>query len=282
MDAKLENEINEKSKEARSLIAKHRFPLSYFYTYDPLGAGDLFMQIGDIYLSQNLFLQASQEYLNAADAYKLSKDDIAKSYVAQSYNKAADVFSCKDLYVPNKAVECYILASDYYAYKGNFSLAASRRNNACDILIKESEYKCAADILQVVNEMYEKAKMPANRNINLERYLNCLLKAKKYTLAGEICMEMATEKGRESAANFYLMIAYFCFFVEGREEEKKEVVNIIEGEEKDIIISMQATTGDATFDENILKYQKICKMREEISGLIEDVKKMNAPEYNIL
>lgn len=282
MHAELQNEIDEKSKEAWSLIAKRRFPLSMFYLYDPLRAGDLFMEVGDIYLSQNCYLQASQAYLNAADAYKLSNDDVAKSYVAQTYNRAGDLFSGKDLYVPNKAVMCYVAASDYYSYRGNYSLAASRRNSACDVLIKECDYEKAAEMLQDVNKMYEKAKMPANRSINLEKYLNCLLKAKKYTLAGELCMEMATEKTRNSAANFYLMVAYFCFFVDGREEERNEVLSIIQGEEKEIVASMQQTDGNASFDDNIAKYQTICKMREEIAGLIDDVKKMSAPEYNIL
>ncbi|KAM0687110.1 hypothetical protein COBT_001655 [Conglomerata obtusa] len=278
-----EAEIKSKIEEATSLLTKKSFPLNFFHTYDPFRAGDLLMQIGDIYLAHNKHLKATQSYIQSAEAYTQSKDDIAKSYAAQSYNKAADVFSGKDLYTPQSAVDCYNSASDLYAIRGNFSLAASRKNHAADILIKELDYDQASIFLSESNELYEKAKMPANRNLILEKYFYCLIKCKKYGMAGDVALEMGSEKGRESFAYYFMMLACFCYFVEGRESEMKDVCEMIgQGEERNIVEGLMSENKSEVFDEMINKYARVSLVKEEIIDLIENVKKMTAPEFDIL
>ncbi|KAM0674996.1 hypothetical protein GVAV_001335 [Gurleya vavrai] len=278
----LQKSIDEKIKEATSINTKRPFPLNIIYTYNPFGAGDLFSEIADIYLSKNIYKEAVKFYIESASAFVTAKDEIAKSYAAQSYNKAADVYSNPNYYIPEKAVECYNRSSELFSMQGNFSLAASRKTLAAEILIKEMDYEKAADLLGDVNDLYEKAKMPANKNLMLEKYFACLIKCKKYRAAGDVALEMGSERGRESFVNYFMMLAYFCFFVDGYDKEMANVVELMGNcEEKNIVQTLQ-TRQENQFDEEMNRYIKVSKLKEEVFDLLNDVKKMIAPEFDIL
>lgn len=273
-ETSLLQELSKKKKQAVLYNTKRSFPLSMFHSYDPFLAAELFQEIADAYFSLNKYIDASIYYLNSAEAYLSCNDPGSKSYAAHVYVKLAELYNTKSFYNPEKAVEYYNNAAFYFSVSGSFSLAASKKLAVAKINNLQFDFELAATNYKEAIDLYDKAKMPANKVLLYDDYACILVKAKKYKEAGEFLLEISSEKS--FMCTFYLLMSAFCFFVVNEENETSDHLM---GEEKDVYDSMNDLK---TFEKRLNDYLSKKKFRTEYLELLDEVKTKLQPEYNIL
>lgn len=284
---KLVKEAEEMERKGNVLISKKGFPFNFFSSYDPFRAAELFSESADIYSSLNNQIKAGELHIKAAETFLLSNEFNSKSFAAHAYNKAGDIYSSKSHYSQEKAVECYTNSSLYHSASGNFSLGANRKIAAVKILKSEGDFMMAEELMGDALDLYDKAKMPSSRSVHLEEYLFFVIKNRNYKLAGEILLEMASEKTRKIYSEFYLMFAYFSYLICNVTRDcQKEMDNVYQcftnSEEKEVIDSLNSENKVAKFEETISTYFKVRDCNETFQEIIDEVKKCISPDYDIL
>lgn len=267
-------ELKRKQKLADTYNKKRSFPISIFHSYDPFLAAELYQEIADAYFSLNKYIESDIYYLKSTEAYLKCNDPGSKSYAAHVYVKLAELHNTKAYYNPSKAAIYYNEASFYFSISGSFSLAASKKLASAKLNSQQFNYEAAAEEYRESIELYDKAKMPANKVLMYDDYACVLIKAKKYKEAGDFLLEISSEKSR--MCTFYLLMSAFCFFVLNEENETCEHLM---GEEKEVYNSLNDVK---VFEKCVNDYLATKKYRSEFLELIDAVKNKLQPEHDIL
>lgn len=273
-ETKLLQELYKKEQTADLLITKRPFPFNFLQSYDPFTASELYQEIADTYFSLNKYIDSSIYYLKAAEGYLKSNDPGSKSYSAHAYAKLADLYNTKTFYNPTKAVQYYTKASFYFSITGSFSISATKKAACGKILESQYDYGLAADTFKEAIELWDKAKMPANRALIYDDFIFCLIKSKRFKEAGDFMLEISSEKGH--LCTFYMLMGSFCFYVANEDNDTSELLT---GEEKKLYDSMNDLEA---FDKILNGYLSKKGCGNKFSDLFDEVKSTLQPEHDIL
>ncbi|EJW02099.1 hypothetical protein EDEG_03459 [Edhazardia aedis USNM 41457] len=271
-------EAEEKIKEAEKYLVKSHFPMSLFRTYDPMQAAELFQEAADLYNSMNMHNEAVNFFEKAAKTFAAVNCLGSKSQAAFCYLKAGDIF-ITNLDSSDDAVRCYEESALFYAASGSFSIAATRRKKAAEVLIQKEEYTKAEEQLETAIEYYTKANMNSCATQLLDDFLKVLLKTKNYEKAAQVFLKRAVS---QLDKDFYNLCAFICYYFVKGDEQMQNIFEIIVGKkEKAIAECIINQNNHDELIELVTKYVDENKFRVDYIDLFDEFKKRTLPEFDI-